>query len=103
MVTLHDNLTQSTPLDDSTGNDSAAYVIVNEGTDIPPMGISFDMPREQLPNSTKTLLDSVRRLHINKGHPPNAELERIVRLAGGSDIAQQACKRAEVLCTCARR
>ena len=85
MVTLHEHLCD-------TALDNETYVIVNEGVDVPPLGISFDLPRESLPQSTKTLLNSVRRLHINTGHPPNSELERIVRLAGGSSIAQQACK-----------
>ena len=31
-------------------------------------------------------------LHFNCGHPPNAELERIVRLSGGSELARIAVK-----------
>ena len=41
-------------------------------------------------NITKTLLSSIRRLHINSGHPPNADLARVVRLSSGSELAQKA-------------
>ena len=34
----------------------------------------------------------MRRLHFNSGHPPNAELERIVRLSGGSELARAAVR-----------
>ena len=61
-----------------------AYAVVNEGKSIPESGIEFDIPPEYHGQVTKSLLSSVRRLHINTGHPPNGELERIVRLAGGS-------------------
>ena len=41
---------------------------------------------------SKALLDIVRRLHMNTGHLPNAELERIVRLSGGLEMARIAVK-----------
>ena len=50
---------------------------------------------------TKSLLSAVRRLHFNTGHPPNYELERVVRLAGGSDLAQKACR--GIRCTVCRK
>ena len=50
---------------------------------------------------TKSLLSSVRRLHINSGHPPNTELERLVRLAGGSELARVAVK--GIRCTTCRK
>ena len=53
-----------------------SFPIVNEGSDIPAAGIDFDLPVKQMANVTKSLLDCVRRLHLNTGHPPNAELER---------------------------
>ena len=34
----------------------------------------------------------MRRLHLNAGHPPNADLERVVRLSGGSELARIAAK-----------
>ena len=55
-------------------------------------GIEFDIAPDHHNQVTKSLLSSVRRLHINTGHPTNSELERIVRLAGGSDIAREAVK-----------
>ena len=64
-----------------------ADVIVNEGTSVPKDGIEFDIPREKLERVSVTLLDAVRRLHFNSGHPPNRELERIVRLSGGPEEA----------------
>ena len=74
-----DTLTSSLP--------TSVFVIVNEGTSIPKDGIEFDIPREKLERVSVTLLDAVRRLHFNSGHPPNRELERIVRLSGGSEEA----------------
>ena len=68
------------------------FVIVNEGAQIPEAGIEFDVPGEHVGRMTKSLLQSVRRLHINSGHPPNADLERVVRLAGGSKEACTAIK-----------
>ena len=68
---------------------------------LPQDGIEFDLPPEQHRQMPKALLSSVRRLHINTGHPPNAELERIVRLAGGSDLAQSACR--GLRCTVCRK
>ena len=70
----------------------SVYVIVNEGTPIPKDGIEFDIPRDKLERVTVTLLDAVRRLHCSSGHPPNRELERIVRLSGGSEEAILAVK-----------
>ena len=48
------------------------------------------MPPEDHKDITKSLLSSIRRLHINSGHPPNAGLARVVGLSGGSDLAQKA-------------
>jgi len=78
-----------------------AYAIINEKCDIPDGGIEFDLPPEQHKQVTKSLLSSVRRLHINTGHPPNAELERIVRLAGGSELSRAAVK--GIRCTTCRK
>ena len=64
------------------------YAIVEEGGEIPEGGIEFDIPPEYHGKIPKSLLSSVRRLHFNSGHPPNVELERIVRLSGGSELAR---------------
>ena len=71
---------------------SEVYVIVEEGQSIPQDGIEFDVQPKHVGNMTKSLLQSVRRLHINCGHPPNADLERVVRLSGGSELACQAVR-----------
>ena len=68
------------------------YAVLEEDTDIPEGGIEFDLPPELHKKVPKALLSSIRRLHFNSGHPPNAELERIVRLSGGSEIARAAVK-----------
>ena len=68
------------------------YAILQEDTDISEGGIEFDLPPELHKKVPKALLSSIRRLHFNSGHPPNAELERIVRLSGGSEIARAAVK-----------
>ena len=52
-----------------------AFAIMKEGKDIPEDGIEFDIPPEHHSRIAKSLLSSVRRLHINSGHPPNADLE----------------------------
>ena len=57
-------------------------VVVDEGTVLPEDGIEFDVDPKLKP--PKPLLAAVRRLHINTGHPTNADLERVCRLAGGS-------------------
>ena len=75
-------------------------MIVNEGKDIPEGGIEFDLPTE-MQNVPKALLQSVRRLHINSGHPPNADLERVVRLAGGSEMSRAVVK--GIVCTACRK
>ena len=72
--------------------DHHVHTVVDEKTEIPVGGIEFDIPDKFHSRASKSLLDSVRRLHFNSGHPPNAELERIVRLAGGSDVAQAAVR-----------
>ena len=41
------------------------YAIIDEGTRLPQDGIDFDLPPEQHRQMTKSLLSSVRRLHIN--------------------------------------
>ena len=77
------------------------FAIMDEDTDIPEGGIEFDLPPELHKRIPKSLLQSVRRLHFNSGHPPNAELERIVRLSGGSDLARAAVK--GIKCTICRK
>ena len=78
-----------------------AYVFIDEGQPIPQDGIEFDVTPKHAGNMTKSLLQSVRRLHINWGHPPNADLERVVRLSGGSDLACQAVR--GIKCTICNR
>ena len=56
------------------------------------MGIDFDIPAEQLPRVTEPFLNSIRFLHMSTRHAPHAELKRIVRLSGGSNIACLAVK-----------
>ena len=56
------------------------HAILEDDTDIPEGGIEFDLPPELHKKVPKALLSSIRRLQSNSGHPPNAELERIVRL-----------------------
>ena len=68
------------------------YAIVEEDGDIPEGGIEFDLPPELHKKCPKALLSSIRSLHFNSGHPPNDELERIVRLSGGSEIARAAVR-----------
>ena len=84
--TVHMSETSNGASADSSDS-KQAYVIVNEGTEVPEEGIEFDVPTEHVGRMTKSLLQSIRRLHINSGHPPNADLERVVRLAGGSQDA----------------
>ena len=70
----------------------SVHTVIDEGEEVPVDGIDFDVPPDQVKKCTKTLLAAIRRLHINTGHPPNAQLERIVRLSGGSEVATAACK-----------
>ena len=77
------------------------YRIIREKGDIPEAGIEFDVPPELHAKMPKSLLSAVRRLHFNSGHPPNDELERIVRLSGGSDLARAAVK--GIKCTICRK
>ena len=72
--------------------DHDTYAIYDEKTDVPEGGIEFDLPPELYGEISKALLSSVRRLHFNSGHPPSSELERIVRLSGGSELARAAVK-----------
>ena len=67
-------------------------VVGSDETKIPPMGIEFRLPAELAKVTPKPLLNALIRMHINTGHPPNSELERIIRLADGSKIAQEACR-----------
>ena len=53
---------------------------------MPEVGIDFNILVEQIPKVTKSNLGSIQRLHMNTGHPPYSELERIVRTSGGSEI-----------------
>ena len=85
---------------------SDVYKIINEKkqpgeSEIPDAGIEFDIPEQYEKNMTKSLLSSVRRLHLNSGHPPNDELERVVRLSGGSELARIAVK--GIRCTTCRK
>ena len=68
------------------GKATEVHAVVNEGDSIPADGIEFDLPPELVPKATKSLLNSIRRLHVNCGHPPSADLARILRLSGGSAI-----------------
>ena len=68
------------------------FSVVDEGKEILDDGIEFDLPPELRGKIPKSLLSSVRNLHFNSGHPPNAELERIVRFSGGSELARTAVK-----------
>ena len=83
---------QMVALSDHLGKDLAVYGIFSEPGQIPEAGIEFEIPDDLKKSVTKPLLSSLRRLHINSGHPPNAELERIIRLSGGSEVAR-ACVR----------
>jgi len=83
----------------SCGHD--AFAVIDEKGDIPEAGIEFDLPPELHQKVPKALLSSIRRLHFNSGHPPNDELERIVRLSGGSELARQAIK--GIKCTVCRK
>ena len=69
---------------------SDVYAVVQEGCLVPQGGVEFDLPSENRRHITKSLLSSCRRLHINIVHPPNADLARVVRLSGGSELAQKA-------------
>ncbi len=79
----------------------SVYAVIDEKTPIPEAGIEFDLPPELHGKIPKSLLSSVRRLHFNSGHPPNDELERIVRLSGGSELARAAVK--GIRCTICRK
>ena len=68
------------------------YSVYDEKTKVSEGGIEFDLPPELHGKISKALLSSVRRLHFNSGHPPNSQLERIVRLSGGSELARAAVK-----------
>jgi len=68
------------------------HVVVPESSTIPSEGIDIDLPAPLQQRVSKDLLDSCQRLHINAGHPPNADLERVVRLAGGSEEARSAIR-----------
>ena len=83
------------------GGCNETYAILEENTDIPEGGIEFDLPPELHKKVPKALLSSVRRFHFNSGHPPNNELERIVRLSGGSEFARAAVK--GIRCTICRK
>ena len=47
------------------------------------------------------LLTALRKLHINTGHATNEDMRRCIRLAGGSELAQDAVKHLRCS-TCAR-
>ena len=74
------------------GGCNETYAILEESTDIPEGGIEFELQPELHKKVPKALLSSVRRFHFNSGHPPNNELERIVRLSGGSQFARAAVR-----------
>ena len=76
---------------------SAVQIVLKEGGGLPEDGLHFDIPEPLHTKIPKALLSAVRRLHINCGHPPTSDLERIVRLAGGS---KEACAAAQgIRCT----
>ncbi len=62
--------------------------IIDEGTSVPQDGVEFTIPDDVTGSLPKSLLVAVRRLHVYCGHPSNADLERVCRLAGGS---QEVC------------
>ena len=57
--------------------DQNVYAIVDEGERVPACGIEFDLSSADHKNVTKSLLSSVRRLHINCGHPPVRTLHEL--------------------------
>ncbi len=61
------------------------HVIIEESITLPKDGVEFDVGPILKP--PKPLLAAAHRLHINTGHPTNADLERVCRLAGGSPEA----------------
>ena len=85
----------------SPTRDHGVNKVIDEGTSVPQDGIEFTIPDSFSGTVPKSLLGAVRRLHINCGHPSNADLERVCRLAGGS---QEACMLINGLhCTTCRR
>jgi len=56
-----------------------------------PDGIVFELPPDERTQYSGAMLTALRRMHINCGHPPNHDLERIVRSAGGLPEAVRAC------------
>ena len=99
MVNLAEALNRSLGVAPSI--DQEAYAVIDEKTPVPEAGIEFDIPPEMHAKIPKSLLSSIRRLHFNSGHPPNDELERIVRLSGGSELARAAVK--GIKCTVCRK
>ena len=57
-----------------------------------PGGISFNLSAQDKQNKKfcSALLNSLKRLHVNCGHPTNSDLNRCLRVAGASKYAQQA-------------
>jgi hypothetical protein len=77
MAELREALPQEPP-------DQCVNTVIDEGTSVPKDGIEFTVPDDYRAAVPRSLLAAIRRLHINCGHPPNADLERVCRLAGGS-------------------
>ena len=75
-------------LSEHLGKSAMIFSIYEEPGQIPEAGIEFNIEGDLKYKVTAPLLSSLRRLHINSGHPPNAELERIIRLSGGSEVAR---------------
>jgi transposase InsO family protein len=70
------------------------FPIINEGLRIPSEGIELDVPNDMISKIPKPLLAAMRRLHVNTGHPSNADLERIRRMSGASPGLQcSTCRR----------
>ena len=68
---------------------------------MPPLGIDFDITPDLRKRCPPELLGSVRRLHVNTGHPTNEDLRRCLKVAGASEMAQMLAKNLRCS-TCAR-
>ena len=64
-------------------------------------GVTFEIPSGDRQLYSAELQDTLKRLHINTGHPPNEDLRRILRVSGGSELAQKLAK-LMTCSTCAR-
>ena len=55
-------------------------------------GIRFDIPKQERRLYSDEMLNALKRLHINTGHAPNADVARLLRLSGCSPLAIKACR-----------